>query len=81
MLWLVTTATKIRRYRWRPIGAAVALLLIGVEVSRMPSVELDEETIERLDELRVDDESYDELITELINIYETSEYTLFRAGD
>ncbi|WP_459808691.1 DUF7557 family protein [Halopiger thermotolerans] len=47
----------------------------------MPSVELDEETIERLDELRVDDESYDELITELINIYETSEYTLFRAGD
>ncbi|AEH37030.1 DUF7557 family protein [Halopiger xanaduensis] len=47
----------------------------------MPTVELEEETIERLDELRVDDESYDELVTELINIYETSEYTLFRAGD
>lgn len=47
----------------------------------MPSVELEEETIERLDRLRVDDESYDELVNELINIYETSEYTLFRAGD
>ncbi|MEY7852075.1 hypothetical protein AB7C87_23060 [Natrarchaeobius sp. A-rgal3] len=47
----------------------------------MPSVELEEETIEHLDALRVDDESYDELITELINIYEASEYTMFRAGD
>ncbi|MFC4543324.1 hypothetical protein ACFO5R_15450 [Halosolutus amylolyticus] len=47
----------------------------------MPSVELEEETIERLDTLRVEDESYDELVTELINIYEASEYTMFRAGD
>ncbi|WP_165875173.1 DUF7557 family protein [Natrarchaeobius chitinivorans] len=47
----------------------------------MPTVELEEETIERLDALKIEDESYDELITELINIYETSEYTLFRAGD
>ncbi|WP_455449196.1 DUF7557 family protein [Natrinema thermotolerans] len=47
----------------------------------MPSVELEAETIERLDELRVDDESYDELVTELTNIYETSEYTMFHAGD
>ncbi|EMA28557.1 hypothetical protein SAMN05444422_110116 [Halobiforma haloterrestris] len=47
----------------------------------MPTVELEEETIERLDALRVEDESYDELVNELINIYETSEYTLFRAGD
>lgn len=47
----------------------------------MPRIELEAETIERLDELRVDDESYDELVTELVNIYETSEYTLFRAGD
>ncbi|WP_449289380.1 DUF7557 family protein [Natrinema versiforme] len=48
----------------------------------MPSVELDGETIERLDALRVDDESDDdELINELINSYETSEYTLFHAGD
>ena len=47
----------------------------------MPRVELEEETIERLDALRVEDESYDELVNELINIYEASEYTLFRAGD
>ncbi len=47
----------------------------------MPTIELDEETIERLDALRVDDESYDELVNELINIYEASEYTMFRAGD
>ncbi|RZV11208.1 hypothetical protein BDK88_2453 [Natrinema hispanicum] len=47
----------------------------------MPSVELDEETIERLDGLRVEDESYDELIMELVNIYESSEYTMFHAGD
>lgn len=47
----------------------------------MPSVELDAETIERLDSLRVDDESYDEIVTELINIYEAQELTLFRGGD
>ncbi|MDZ7731043.1 MAG: hypothetical protein U5K37_09155 [Natrialbaceae archaeon] len=46
----------------------------------MPSVDLDQETIDRLDGLRVDDESYDELVTELINIYEASERTLFHAG-
>ena len=45
----------------------------------MPTVELDEETIERLDRLRVEDESYDEIITELINIYEAEELTLFRS--
>ena len=47
----------------------------------MPSVELDEETIERLGGLRIEDESYDELVMELINIYESSEYTMFHAGD
>ena len=47
----------------------------------MPSIDVDEETIERLDSLRVDDESYDELITELINIYEAEELTLFHSGD
>jgi len=47
----------------------------------MPSIEVDEETIERLDSLRVEDESYDEIVTELINIYEAEELTLFRAGD
>jgi predicted CopG family antitoxin len=47
----------------------------------MPTIEVDEETIERLDGLRVENESYDELITELINIYEAEELTLFHAGD
>ena len=47
----------------------------------MPQIELDEETVERLDQLRIEDESHDELISELINIYEASELTLFRAGD
>ncbi|WP_197075825.1 hypothetical protein [Halostagnicola sp. A56] len=47
----------------------------------MPSVELEEETVQRLDDLRIEDESYDELITELMNIYETSELTLFHSGD
>lgn len=44
-------------------------------------VELEEETVERLDALAVEDESYDELVNELINIYEASERTMFHAGD
>ncbi|WP_302080171.1 DUF7557 family protein [Salinibaculum rarum] len=47
----------------------------------MPSIDLDEKTIERLDSLRVDDESYDEIVAELINIYEAEELTLFHAGE
>lgn len=47
----------------------------------MPVVELDEDTIDSLDALRVDDESYDEIISELINIYETTEMTLSYGGD
>ena len=47
----------------------------------MPSIDVDEDTIKRLDNLRVGDESYDELITELINIYEAEELTLHRGGD
>lgn len=47
----------------------------------MPEIGLTEETIQRLDALRVDDESYDEIINELINIYETQELTLFHGGD
>ncbi|WP_256392218.1 DUF7557 family protein [Natronoarchaeum rubrum] len=43
----------------------------------MPNVNLDDETIERLDALRTEDESYDEIVTELINIYEAEELTLF----
>ena len=47
----------------------------------MPNVNLDDETIERLDALRVEDESYDEIVTELINIYEAEEMTLQYGGD
>jgi hypothetical protein len=47
----------------------------------MPQIHLDEETVERLDSLRVEDEEYDEIISELISIYEAEELTLFRGGD
>ncbi|WP_224336214.1 DUF7557 family protein [Haloprofundus halobius] len=47
----------------------------------MPEIHLDDETVSRLDNLREEDEEYDELITELINIYEASERTLFHGGD
>jgi predicted CopG family antitoxin len=45
----------------------------------MATIELDEETVERLDSLRIEDESYDEIVTELINIYEAEEMTLFKS--
>lgn len=45
----------------------------------MPTIDIDEETIERLDTLRIDDESYDEIINELINIYEAEELVLFKS--
>ena len=54
---------------------------LGGEHDGMPTVELDGETVRRLDGLRVEDESYDELVTELINIYEAEELTLFHGGD
>lgn len=47
----------------------------------MPKIPVDAETIERLDTLRIEDESYDEIINELINIYQAEELTLFRSGD
>jgi hypothetical protein len=47
----------------------------------MPKVMLNEETVERLDSLRTDGESYDELVSELLNIYEAEELTMFRSGD
>jgi hypothetical protein len=47
----------------------------------MPQIHLDETTVARLDDLRQEDEEYDEIITELINIYEAEEMTLFRTGD
>ena len=50
-------------------------------LSSMAQIQVDEETRERLDGLRVEDEEYDEIINELINIYRASEMTLFHAGD
>ncbi|WP_173862789.1 DUF7557 family protein [Salinigranum rubrum] len=47
----------------------------------MPQIDVEEETLDRLDGLRVEDEEYDEIINELINIYKASEMTLFHAGD
>jgi hypothetical protein len=47
----------------------------------MVQIELDEETVDRLDGLREDDETYDEIVTELINIFEAEELTMFRSGD
>ena len=47
----------------------------------MPQVRLAEETVERLDALRMEDETYDELVNELINIYEATEMTLAHGGD
>ena len=47
----------------------------------MVQIDLDEETVTRLDDLRETDETYDETVTELLNIYEVEELTLFRSGD
>jgi hypothetical protein len=47
----------------------------------MPQIHLDADTVERLDSLRQEDEEYDEIVTELINIYEAEELTLFHGGD
>lgn len=47
----------------------------------MPEVDLEEETLDRLDTLREEEESYDELVNELINIYEAGEMSLHHAGE
>jgi len=47
----------------------------------MPQIHLDSETVERRDGLRQEDAAYDEIVTELVNIYEAEELTLFRTGD
>ena len=49
--------------------------------SRRVPAALDDGTVERLDALRRDDEEYDEIVSELSNIYEAEELTLFRTGD
>lgn len=47
----------------------------------MPEIQLEEETVERLDSLRIDDESYDEIVTELMDILEAEEFTIQLGGD
>lgn len=47
----------------------------------MPTIEVSEDTLKRLDRLRLEDESYDEILTELINIYQASEMTLAFGGE
>lgn len=47
----------------------------------MPQVQLDDETVDRLNDLRLEDESYDQIINELINIYEATELSLAHGGD
>ncbi|WP_435195649.1 DUF7557 family protein [Natronomonas sp. EA1] len=47
----------------------------------MAHIELDDDTVDRLDALREEGESYDELVTELINIYEAGERSLHHGGD
>lgn len=47
----------------------------------MPTIELEEETVAQLDALRIDDESYDEVIRELIGIYQASEMSLAFGGE
>ena len=55
--------------------------VVGRVINSMPKIQVSEETVERLDTLRIEDETYDEIITELINIYQAEELTLFRSGD
>ena len=42
---------------------------------------LDAETVDRFDDLRVEAESYDEIVRELINICEAEELTLFHGSE
>jgi len=56
-------------------------MTLADQLLSMPKITLDEETVSRLDGLRVEDESYDEIVNELINIYEAEEMTLFHSGD
>ncbi len=47
----------------------------------MPTIEVSEDTLTRLEQLQLEDESYDEVISELINIYQASEMTLAFGGE
>lgn len=64
-------------FAWGP----TTLTTTAGERESMTQVDLEDETIERLDTLREEDESYDELVNELISIYEAGEMSLHHAGE
>ena len=47
----------------------------------MATIELGDETGERLGGLRSRNESYDQIVTELVNVYQAEELTLFHGGE
>ncbi|MDR9411815.1 MAG: hypothetical protein RI544_00900 [Haloquadratum sp.] len=47
----------------------------------MPQIEVSTETVQRLDRLTEEGQTYDEVIVELMNILQMEESTLFAAGD
>ncbi len=53
----------------------------GAEVGGMPQIHLDDETVERLDAMRVEGQEYDDVVNELIDIYEANEMTIHHGGD
>lgn len=57
------------------------LYVSSPSVSTMPEIDLEQKTVDRLDALREDDESREEVLNELISILETEERLLARYGD
>jgi hypothetical protein len=47
----------------------------------VPTIDVEPETFERLEVLRIDDESDDEFVTELLNIEQAGELTPFHASE
>jgi hypothetical protein len=47
----------------------------------MPQITVSAETLERLEQLAEDGQTHDEVVTELLNILQMEESTLFAAGD
>lgn len=68
----------------QPVRATDSALEPDAETAVSPadrSIPLEPETIERLEAIREEGQSYDELVTELIDIYESTEWSLVHAGD
>lgn len=54
---------------------------VHTEITRMPTIEIEEETLRKLEALQIEDESYDDIISELIGIYQASEMNLAFGGE